>query len=464
MKNKNLPIKLRKLVEEFISRNPNFKPYTQSNYRCSILKSLSYLEKSSWKNGLPIYLTQDLIIRWLRKMKRRYAPLYTVMPRMRRVSRFFRFLKDNGYMNENPIEGLRKKYPRKGLKAVILALMDSSPRKTLKGLKSPPRFSSPLGPSMQKFIMLGRSQGKSYRSEEQILCSFDRFLTSHPSSPRKISNRILKEWLNLLSDKSAAYRYKNFAVIRRFCLYLCRFNSKAYLPDSSLAPPSPNSSLPYIYSGNELITLLKVLRQSSPSPQFPLLPQMLYILVLLLYTTGMRLGEALKLQLRDIDCTEQKIYIHETKFYKSRLIPLSRSMMRELKEYLRLREEAKLPNTSQSFLFQNPHREKPYVNSTIERLFRRTLRDLGLKPGHGYNGPRIHDLRHTFAINRLERWYREGKDVQSKLGLISTYLGHVGIASTQRYLTMTSELLHQASQRFHQHFASPLHPKKGELK
>ena len=82
------------------------------------------------------------------------------------------------------------------------------------------------------------------------------------------------------------------------------------------------------------------------------------------------------------------------------------------------------------------------------------LRYLGLKPARGYRGPRLHDLRHTFAVHRLEEWYRGGEDVTSKLGVLSTYLGHVSIASTQRYLTMTTEILDQASQRFRGYFTT----------
>lgn len=460
---KNLSLRLRALVEQFISKNPNFKPSTRQNYRCSILKSLSYLEKSSWKGGLPINIKRGSLIRWLRKMKKRYVPSYTVMPRVRRVSRFFQFLIEKGYMEENPFEKLRERYPGKGLKGVIFALMGSSPRKTLKGLKLPPRFSSPLGSSMQEFITLGRSQGKAYLSEERILCSFDRFLSSQADSPEKLSDSILKQWLHLFSTKSRAHQYKNFNVVRRFCLYLSRFNPRAYRPDLTLPSLPQDSPIPHIYSGDELIRLLKAFRQSKPSPQFSLLPHMLSLLTLLLYTTGMRLGEALNLRLKDIDWRERKIYIYETKFHKSRLVPLSWSMTKELKRYLQFREKANLPGSPESFLFQNLHRRRPYTKSTIERFFRHTLRELGLKPKQGCRGPRIHDLRHTFAVHRLERWYEEGKDVQTRLGLLSTYLGHVGIASTQRYLTMTPELLQQASQRFNHHFTS-IPTKKGESK
>ena len=452
---KNLPIEVQDLVEQFISKNTNHKELTQQGERRAILKSLSYLEESSWKGGLPTNITPASLIRWLKKMKKCHVALNTIMPRMCKVSNFFQFLKDDGYLEENPLDMLKRRYPRKGLKAVILALMEPSPQKSLKDLKALPRFTGPLGKPIQNFIAFSRSQGKAYLTEEKILCHLDRFLTSYSDPPEQLSDSILRHWINSFSHRNEAHRHKNFNVVRQFCFYLRRFDPEAYVPNMSLVPPSPQSFIPYIYSKKEIATLLERLRESKPSSQFSLRPQMLYILVLLLYTTGMRISEALKLCLKDIDWKEEKLYIRETKFLKSRTVPLSRSMTKELKHYVQLREQARLPTSSESFLFQNLHRPKAYSNSAISNLFRQTLRDLGLKPKKGYSGPRIHDLRHSFATHRLEEWYRQGVDVQSRLGLLSTYLGHTRISGTQRYITMTTELLQQASRRFNQQFTNP---------
>lgn len=316
------------------------------------------------------------------------------------------------------------------------------------------QFTSFLGSYMQKFIALGRSQGKIYQQEERILCRFDRFLGSYLEPPLRLSDSIIEQWLALFSKSQPEYRYKNFTVIRRFCLYLRRFDTNVYVPDSSLSPPSPSQSFPHIYSLTEILALLKAARQLKASVQSPLRPQIFYLLILLLYTTGMRISEVLKLRLGDINRKNQELCIRETKFQKSRLVPLSSSMMKELEDYLRIRQRSGVSIKLESPLFQNPCRQGTYSMSAIDVTFRRMLRTLGLKPSRGYSGPRIHDLRHTMAVHRLEDWYRRGEDIQSKLRLLSTYLGHVDIASTQRYLTMTSELLQQASKRFNQYFTS----------
>jgi integrase len=216
--------------------------------------------------------------------------------------------------------------------------------------------------------------------------------------------------------------------------------------------PRPPSSLPYIYSRAEIAALLRAARQLKPSATSPYRPQTYYTLILLLYTTGMRISEVLNLQLGDIDSENQTIHIRETKFFKSRLVPLSSSMMRELEAYLKLRRQFGAPITLQSPLFQNPHRRGHHAPSIVRQTFSELVKSIGIKKTPGHRGPCIHALRHTMATHRIENWYRRGESVQSKLGLLSTYLGHVDIAATQRYLTITTELLQQASQRFNEYF------------
>lgn len=445
-------INLRTWIEQYMNTIPNIATNTRQRYRYTLLEFLAYLEKTLKKReSIPEAITQEKIAGWLKEM-RAHCSLYTVLPRVGTANGFLSFLEKNGCLEENPLALLKKQYPRRGLKGIVLALVGSSPQKSLQALKAAPRFTSPLGPSMQKFIALGRSQGNIYHSEEQILCRLDRFLRSYSEPPSQLSDSILRQWLALFSRTQDEHRYKSFMVIRRFCLYLRRFDSEAYVPNPSLSPSPPSPFLPHIYSQAEIVAILKAVRQLKPSVYSPLRPQMFSLLILLLYTTGMRLGEALRLRLSDIDRKNQEVHIRETKFFKSRLLPLSSSMMRELEEYMYLRQRSGSPTNPEALLFQNFRHVEPYSRSAIEDPFRHILRQLDLKPSRGHKGPRIHDLRHSFAVHRLEEWYHQGEDVQSRLELLSTYLGHVGISSTQRYLTMTTELLQQASQRFHHYF------------
>ena len=441
-------------IERFVAQIPHLQKVTRQKYRRILLTFVAYVERISGKKKcLPIRIERKIIAGFLKEMRAHYS-LYTVLSRVGIIDNFLSFLRKSGGLQKNPLTCLQKQFPSKGLKGIILALTGPSPQKSLRALKVPPEFASPLGANMKQFIALHQTQGRIYQSEVHIFRRFDRFLRSYSDPPRQLSDSILQRWLGLFSRAHSGHRYKIFKVIRRFCLYLRRLDPEAYVPDSSLGPSPPPPFFPHIYSRSELVALLKAARQLKPSGYSPLRPQTLYLLILLLYTTGMRLGEALKLQLADIDWKNRALHLRETKFFKSRLVPLSPSMMKEVEVYLQLRQRSGAPTNPQSFLFQNPHHKGPYSNSAIGEPFRRMVKRLGLPPTQGHSGPRLHDLRHTFAVHRLEDWYRRGVDVQSKLGLLSTYLGHVGIASTQRYLTMTTELLQQASQRFNQYFTS----------
>jgi integrase len=178
------------------------------------------------------------------------------------------------------------------------------------------------------------------------------------------------------------------------------------------------------------------------------------ILLLFLYATGMRLGEALRLRLADVDLTLGTITLRDTKFYKSRLVPLGPDLARLIREYL---GQSGRRNQHYRPLFQTksgspiPAQVAGTSFSRLRRIARIERRD------DSYFQPRLHDLRHTFAVHRLTEWYRQNADVQRLLPALSTYLGHVDLSATQRYLTMTPELLQQANRRFEQYVCGGAH-------
>jgi integrase/recombinase XerD len=164
-------------------------------------------------------------------------------------------------------------------------------------------------------------------------------------------------------------------------------------------------------------------------------------------------GEVCRLRLRDLDLARQTLFIDQTKFHKSRYVPFGPKVGRCLQHFLDLRHTTTAPAGQDDPLFVTLSR-LPLVSSTLRRAFGAILRCLGITKAAGQRAPRLHDLRHTFAVHRLLRWYREGVDVQSRLPLLSTFLGHVEIHSTQVYLNVTIDLLREANDRFHRHFGS----------
>jgi len=222
---------------------------------------------------------------------------------------------------------------------------------------------------------------------------------------------------------------------------------------SPLPPVIPKPAVPpfapYIYSHEELKRLLDAV-PAACAGRAPIKEKVLRTLLLLLYGAGLRIGEALSLTMDDIDLHQAYLHIRETKFFKSRLVPMGTDLNGVMTEYvLRGRRRHMLSAKAPLFCF---HDGSPLSKSAARNAFRRLRSHAGvLREGGPRRQPRLHDLRHTAAVHRLIAWYRSGEDLQKLLPKLATYLGHVDLSSTQRYLTMTPELLQQASLRFQQY-------------
>jgi site-specific recombinase XerD len=216
-------------------------------------------------------------------------------------------------------------------------------------------------------------------------------------------------------------------------------------PLPKVLPKCQSSFIPHIYSIEELRRLLDAI----PSyHRFParLEPHTLRAILLLLYGTGLRRGEALRLSVADVDLTNSILTIRDTKFYKSRLVPISSALTKVLREYSDCRTDTNSGAKTESPFFVGRH-GKPIHEWTMQGAFERLREYAGVRRSDG-GWPRLHDLRHTFAVHRLTDWYRQGADVQRLVYHLSVYLGHARLAHTQIYLTMTPDLLRQAGDLF----------------
>lgn len=253
------------------------------------------------------------------------------------------------------------------------------------------------------------------------------------------------------SGPVTSHLHGKFHVLRSFYRYLL---SRGYVASSPLPvqiPKEPERLIPHIYSRAELHCLLQAALKESHWCKLE--PVTLRVLLLLLYGAGLRISEALRLTLSDVDLEQRLLTIRETKFYKTRLVPLGADLNQALTIYLAARFKAEHPSPPEAFLLLTRH-SLPVSVQLAEDTFKRLCRRAGVrrKDASRYV-PRLHDLRHTFAVHRLTACYRDGGDVQRLLPQLATYLGHVDIDSTQRYLTLTPELLSQASNRFEQYAA-----------
>ena len=229
-----------------------------------------------------------------------------------------------------------------------------------------------------------------------------------------------------------------------------------FCPLPTTLPQCPPPLKPYIYTLQDLRRLLDG-TDSLRTRMSPLQATTMRTLLLLLYATGLRISEALSLTLADVQLEESLLLIRDSKFYKTRWVPTGPHLTPQLEAYAKQRGRLPLlQGKASAFFCTRTGRALSYDRAS--RLFRRLRSRLGIRrEGRARYQPRISDFRHTFAVHRLVSWYRQGADVQRLLPHLSTYLGHLEIKHTQRYLSMTPELLTEASKRFQRYAFSEVH-------
>ena len=392
-------------------------------------------------------LSLAMIQNWIRDRKTVW-PLPVVEYQARLVDRFLDWMVLTGALQSNPLAELRKQSIHPTTAPIVRALLSPDSASALEALRPPPRFASFLGTAMREHTVLMRSVGHRYNTEEAGLLRFDRFLQSRPDLSGQPLSVLVREWTNTDPTAERAWR----------CNQIGRILSKALRridPTTDLVPFDGDIEKrarqlhrrPYIYSEEEVRRLLETAR-SFPSPRSPLRPLTIYTMLALAYCAGLRLGEIVHLSLGDIHLGDETIEIRDTKFFKSRRLPLSSSVMSALRCYLDARQQVGAPSEPSSGLFWQQRTAGRYSYVSVGKLLRQVLRSAGLEPGQGRTGLRVHDLRHAFVVNRMLAWYRDGINPQPLLPHLATYLGHKDINSTLVYLTITQELLQQAGERF----------------
>ena len=365
------------------------------------------------------------------------------------VDRFLDFLVEEGSIPANPLAELRARYGQRTTPPVARALLAPDPAQALGALRPPPpRFASFLGGMMRDRIELMRALGYCYETQTRRLLRFDRFLQDHPELADERLPALLQQWSAQCQTLQQTWECQRAG--RDLAEAWRRLDPRIELPPSDPRLERLRTEKwrrPYIYTPQEIRLLLNTARQF-PSRGVPLRPLALYTMLVLAGCAGLRLGELARLDLGDVHLDTGELDIRQTKFFKSRTLPLANSVIAALREYLEARRRAGAPQDGRSGLFWHRQAAGRYSRSRIEQLLVRVLRRAGLKPEPGRRGPRIHDLRHAFVVHRMLTWYRQGINPQARLPYLATYLGHKDIDSTLVYLTVTQELLQHAGERF----------------
>lgn len=321
-------------------------------------------------------------------------------------------------------------------------------------------FLSVLGPTITRYLALKRALGRCYAVERDVLKSLDRFLTTEGAD---LTAESFPRWCRTQEHVTRGVRRNRMRIVRNLCLYRRRTEPTCFVPDPSLFPAPHSPVQPHIFTEAEVGRLLRRAATLPRPPESPLRPELFRLAITLLYTTGLRRGELLGMSVGDCDLRERTLLVRETKFHKSRLLPLSRDGSHELERYLQARRAQRLPVSAQTPLIWNGRAGgKAYTAVGFGDVLRELFRRAGIRKADGHL-PRVHDFRHTFACHALLRWYRRGENVQAKLPILATYMGHVSIVSTQYYLHLIEPMATAASERFARHCAGLVTPPAAAL-
>ena len=325
-----------------------------------------------------------------------------------------------------------------------------------------PAFSSGIASVLQRYVGMKRALGRQFDSATQSLQSLDR-LHAQKGYP-DLTAATFDAWCKAQEHLASGVRRVRMLDVHAFCVYRRRTEPECFLPDPTSFPPYHQRLRPHIFSESEVARLMEAASRLKCNPSTPLRPELTRLAIVLLFTTGIRRGELLKLTEADYDRREATLHIRATKFYKSRLLPIHEGIANEIEKYLSVRAKLKLPSSPDTPLIWNATRGgRPYTGTGISYCIKPLLHQCGIKAASG-RSPRIHDFRHAFAVNALLRWYRSGADVDARLPLLATYMGHGSALSTHHYLHFIEPMRAAASERFARRYGSLIVPpvsKKG---
>jgi integrase/recombinase XerD len=444
-----------RLIERFIRKQHFRHPVTPKNYAGTLRNFNAFVSRRSTDGAL----TVSILRRWLKERSLKW-PVHILYHRTFLIERYINWLEDQEMIASNPFAELHRLYgPR--TTPIVRALVSEDRETALQQLRRLPSFGSVLGKVMQEHVTHMRALGYRYRTNEELLLRFDRYLQSHPELSGRPLNELVDHWSEEQPSNTRLLDARRAG----------RIVSKAMHRLDPRVPVLPighgvaraarqHHRSAHLYTDEEVQRILQA-ALAYPSPKAPWRPLWLFTMLMLVYCAGLRGGEVVRLKLGDVDLREQTIDIRETKFFKHRRLPLAPGVMVALKRYLSLRERATAPMNPDSPLFWSPQRNRGYTVKGMRLVLTDVLRRAGVKPARGAVGPRIHDLRHTMVGHRMREWYKLGINPQSRLPYLATYLGHKDIRSTLVYLNITPELLQQASERFRKNGAAVLRAAEG---
>jgi integrase/recombinase XerD len=299
----------------------------------------------------------------------------------------------------------------------------------------------PLTKAIDDYLALRRSLGFKLHDAGVALKNFASFMEQRQA--QSITTRLALDWAQQPRDAQPAHWARRVSFVRSFARHYVATDPSTEVPPAGLLPYRPARARPYLYSHDEVRRLLEQALQLPGSPG--LRPWTYHALLGLLVVTGLRVGEALRLRLADVDLDANVLTVRGTKFGKSRLVPIHASTRSVLANY-QTRRAGHLDGRDSVYFFVT--RTGNHLDGAdVRRTFYELSRGVGLRGQNDSRGPRLHDFRHRFAVETLMGWYRSGEDAERRLPVLSTYLGHVHVSDTYWYLSAHPQLMALAMAR-----------------
>jgi integrase len=310
-----------------------------------------------------------------------------------------------------------------------------------------PSFSSPLASALAQFLELKRAAGYHYREEARALHALDRFLAQSlaPDDP-VITLEIVRAFVARRGKESETTRAHRLSLIRQVCRFLALEEPRTPIPGPRWLSIQRRVFLPRVLALEEGRRFLDACGALACSHSSPLRGTVLGAALVVLYLTGLRAGEVLRLTDADVDLATAVLRIRDTKFGKSRLVPIADDVadrLRRCRHDVARHFGARVPDAP---FFPAPAGRR-YSHTALRSAFHHVLVQADIPRHRGGRSLRLHDLRHSFAVLRLVLWVRHHDDLGARLPALATYLGHVGLGSSQRYLQITEDLLRELLRR-----------------
>jgi site-specific recombinase XerD len=302
---------------------------------------------------------------------------------------------------------------------------------------------TPLRQALLDYLAVRRALGFKLHTTEQLLAQFVTFVEER-REPHLLMTTMLA-WATLPADAHPHWLARRLSVVRGFASHMHALDPATEVPPTDLLPWRPCRATPYLYADDEVDALIA----AAASLQTPHRVRTYRTLIGLLAVTGMRVGEAIALDREDLDVSEGVLTIRMTKFNKSRELPVDPSTVEALRRYLRHRDRPRAAARTHAVFVSIAGTRLWYAD--VAWTFHRLVRRAGLTPRSATCRPRLHDLRHRFAVRTMLDAYRHGHDAEARLALLSTYLGHVDPKHTYWYLSAAPELLQLAGDRLERH-------------